>query len=101
MGEWQGSRPRRSSSEFVINIPRNTELVKVETEGGDLTATGIAGRVEGETGGGSIRLDDIGGAINAETGGGSIDVGTVGRGTRASHRRWQHQGCVRQRKDQR
>ncbi len=46
VGEWQGSRPRRSSSEFVINVPRNTDLVKVETDGGDLTATGIAGRVE-------------------------------------------------------
>src|SRR3984893_4226347 len=78
VGEWQGSRPRRSSSEFVINVPRNTDGVKVETEGGDLTATGIAGRVEGESGGGTIRLDDIGGAISAETGGGSIDVGTVG-----------------------
>ena len=74
LGEWQGSRPRRSSSEFVINIPRNTDLVKVETEGGDLTATGIAGRVEGETGGGSIHLDDIGSAITAETGGGSLVV---------------------------
>jgi DUF4097 and DUF4098 domain-containing protein YvlB len=78
-GEWEGSRrPRRSSSEFVINIPRNTDLVKVETDGGDLTATGIAGRVEGETGGGSIHLDDIAGVISVETGGGSIDVGTVG-----------------------
>jgi hypothetical protein len=77
-GEWEGSRPRRSSSEFVINIPRNTDLVKVETDGGDLTATGIAGRVEGETGGGSIHLDDIAGVISAETGGGSIEVGTVG-----------------------
>jgi hypothetical protein len=78
VGEWQGSRLRRSSSEFVINVPRNTEWVKVETDGGDLTAKGIAGRVDGESGGGAIRLDDIGGAINAETGGGSIDVGTVG-----------------------
>jgi DUF4097 and DUF4098 domain-containing protein YvlB len=78
LGEWQGSRPRRSASEFVINLPRNVELVKVETEGGDLAATGIAGRVEGESGGGTIHLDDIGGAISAETGGGSIDVGTVG-----------------------
>ncbi len=78
VGEWEGSRPRRSSSEFIINVPRPTDLVKVETDGGDLTATGIAGRVEGETGGGSIHLDDIGGAISAETGGGSIDVGTVG-----------------------
>jgi DUF4097 and DUF4098 domain-containing protein YvlB len=78
LGEWQGSKPHRSSSEFVINVPRNTDLVKAETEGGDLTATGIAGRVEGETGGGSIHLDDIAGMINVETGGGSIDVGTVG-----------------------
>jgi hypothetical protein len=78
VAEWEGSRPRRSSSEFVINVPRNMDLVKVETDGGDLVATGIAGRVEGETGGGSIHLDDIGGVISAETGGGSIDVGTVG-----------------------
>ncbi len=78
LGEWQGSKPHRSSSEFVINVPRGTDLVKVATEGGDLTATGIAGRVEGETGGGSIHLDDIGGMISVETGGGSIDVGTVG-----------------------
>jgi DUF4097 and DUF4098 domain-containing protein YvlB len=78
VGEWQGARPHRSSNEFVINLPRNTDLVRVETEGGDLTATGIAGRVEGETGGGSIHLDDIGGVISAETGGGSIEVGTVG-----------------------
>ena len=78
VGEWQGNKPRRSSSEFVLNVPRNIESVKVETDGGDLTATGIAGRVEGESGGGGLHLDDIGGAINAETGGGSIDVGTVG-----------------------
>jgi hypothetical protein len=78
LGEGQGSRQRRALSEFVINVPRNTDLVKVETEGGDLTATGVAGRVEGESGGGTIRLDDIGSAISAETGGGSIDVGTVG-----------------------
>lgn len=78
VGEWQGNRPRRSSSEFVINVPRNVDLVKVATDGGDLVATGLAGRVEAETGGGSIHLDDIGGGINAETGGGSIDVGTVG-----------------------
>ncbi|MGH9501534.1 MAG: DUF4097 family beta strand repeat-containing protein [Terriglobales bacterium] len=78
VAEWEGSRPHRSSSEFMISVPRNTDLVKVETDGGDLTATGIGGRVEGETGGGSIHLDDIGGAINAQTGGGSIDVGTVG-----------------------
>ena len=54
----------------MINVPRNVDLVKVETDGGDLVAGGIAGRVEGESGGGSIHLDDIGGAVSAETGGG-------------------------------
>jgi len=78
VGEWQGNKPHRSSSEFVINVPRNVDLVKVETDGGDLVAGGLAGRVEGESGGGSIHLDDIGGAVSAETGGGGIDVGTVG-----------------------
>ena len=78
VGEWQGNRPRRSSSEFVINVPRNVDLVKVSTDGGDLVAKGLSGRVEAESGGGTIHLDDIGGGINAETGGGNIEVGTVG-----------------------
>ncbi len=51
--------------------------IKIETEGGSVTTTGVTGRVDAESGGGSIHLDDIGGAINAETGGGSIDVGNV------------------------
>lgn len=78
VAEWQGGRSQRSSTEFVINVPRNLELAKAATDGGDLVATGLAGRVEAESGGGNIRLDDIGGSINAETGGGSIDVGSVG-----------------------
>jgi len=78
VGEWQGSRPRRSSSEFVINVPRSVELVKVATDGGDMAATGLAGKVEAESGGGTIHFDDIAGAITAETGGGGIEVGTVG-----------------------
>src|SRR5712692_3837994 len=78
VGDWQGGRPKRFSGEFVINVPRDMEWVKVETEGGSVSTTGIAGRADAESGGGSIHLDDIGGAINAETGGGSIDVGNVG-----------------------
>jgi DUF4097 and DUF4098 domain-containing protein YvlB len=74
----QGSRARKSSGEFVINVPRQMEWVKVETDGGSVSATGLAGRAEATSGGGSIHLDDIGGAVNAETGGGSIDIGNVG-----------------------
>ena len=65
-------------SEFVINVPQNLELAKIETDGGSVTVNGISGRSEIESGGGGIHLDDIGGAVTAETGGGGIEVGTIG-----------------------
>lgn len=78
VGDWQGGRhPRHFSGEFNINVPREIALVKLETEGGNVETTGIAGRLEAESGGGSMRLDDIGGGASAETGGGTISVGTV------------------------
>ncbi len=77
VGDWQGGRPRKFSGEFDISVPREIGLVKIETEGGNVDTTGVAGRVEASSGGGSVHLDDIGGGAHAETGGGSIDVGTV------------------------
>jgi DUF4097 and DUF4098 domain-containing protein YvlB len=79
VGDWQGGRqPRHFSGEVSINVPREMMLVKLETEGGSVDATGVSGRVEAESGGGGVHLDDIGGGASAETGGGQIDVGTVG-----------------------
>jgi len=78
VGEWEGGRPHRFSSELTVTAPRGMDLVKIETEGGEVVTTGISGRLESESGGGGIHLDEIGGAINAETGGGTIDVGNVG-----------------------
>lgn len=79
VAEWQGRRRKREcAGDFVIKVPRNLELAKIETEGGNVTTTGIAGRSEMQSGGGNIHLDDVGGAISAETGGGTIDVGSVG-----------------------
>lgn len=78
VGDWQGRRqPRHCSSEFSVMVPRDMTLVKLETDGGSVDATGVTGRVEAESGGGSIHVDDIGNGVNAETGGGSINVGTV------------------------
>jgi DUF4097 and DUF4098 domain-containing protein YvlB len=76
-GNWQGGRHKICSSEFVINVPKDLELAKVETSGGGVNVIGIAGRVEAESGGGKIHLDDIGGSVHAETGGDSIEMGTV------------------------
>lgn len=73
----EGSTGNRCSGEFTVRVPREIELVKIETDGGGVAATGISGRVEAQTGGGSIRVDDIGGSVTAETGGDYIDIGSV------------------------
>ena len=78
VADWQGKSPHKFSGDFAVIVPRNTEWVKLETDGGNVSVNGVAGRVDSGSGGGSIHVDDIGGAINAETGGGSIDVGSVG-----------------------
>ncbi|HTT23722.1 MAG TPA: hypothetical protein VMG82_32640 [Candidatus Sulfotelmatobacter sp.] len=77
-GDWQGGHhPRHFSGEFSVMVPREMALVKLETEGGNVDATSLSGRVEASTGGGSIKVDDIGGGVAADTGGGSIEVGSV------------------------
>ena len=78
VAEGSGGGSRKCSDDLTINVPRNIDLVKIETGGGNVTATAINGRAELETGGGTIHLDDIGGGVRAETGGGTIDVGSVG-----------------------
>src|SRR5215468_10458773 len=76
-GDWQGGRHNLCSGEFVINVPRDLALARVETSGGGVSANGISGRVEAESGGGKIRLDNIGGSVVAQTGGDTIEIGTV------------------------
>src|SRR2546430_4100896 len=78
VAEWEGNSPRKFTGDFVVKVPRNIDSVKIETDGGSVTGTGIAGRMDATSGGGSIHFDDIGGGASAETGGGSIEVGTVG-----------------------
>jgi DUF4097 and DUF4098 domain-containing protein YvlB len=78
VGDWQEGRPRKFSAEFVISVPRETDLAKIDTEGGGVSVTGIAGRVECSSGGGSIHVDNVGGGVNAQTGGGSIEIGSAG-----------------------
>ena len=67
-GEWEAGHPHKFSSEVTVTVPRDLDLLKIETDGGEIVTTGISGRLEAESGGGSIHLDDIGGAISAETG---------------------------------
>ena len=40
-----GGRDRKASDDLVVNVPRNLESAKVETGGGSISATGIAGQI--------------------------------------------------------
>src|SRR5208337_2933645 len=70
-------RDAKCADDFVISVQRGLESAKIETGGGSVNATGVAGRVDLSSGGGNIHLDDIGGEVTAETGGGSIEVGSA------------------------
>jgi DUF4097 and DUF4098 domain-containing protein YvlB len=74
----------RGSIDFDIQVPAQTQQVKLETEGGAVTATNLSGRVEANTGGGSIQLDQITGVVVASSGGGNIEIGKVGSDVQAS-----------------
>jgi DUF4097 and DUF4098 domain-containing protein YvlB len=78
-GEWVGARPRRSrmNVEYVITLPKETDIVKLETLGGSVGVYSVRGKVYARTAGGSISSDDIGEYLGADTLGGSIDVGKV------------------------
>jgi hypothetical protein len=76
-GSWDGGHARKFNAEFVLTVPRDMTLVKLNSDGGSINVRGIGGRLEAETGGGSVNLDDLGGTAMAETGGGSIQVGNA------------------------
>jgi len=69
VAEWEGNSPRKFSGDFVVNVPRNIDSVKIETDGGAVVGNGISGRMDATSGGGSIHFDDIGGGASAEAGG--------------------------------
>ena len=76
-GDCRGDCPRNSSAEFVLEVPSDMAQVKLETGGGNLTATGFNGSLAAETGGGNLRLDGLGGPASASSGGGNVEVGLV------------------------
>src|SRR5580704_1765001 len=65
VADWEGGRPHKFAGDFVVNVPREMDEIKIETEGGNVSASGIAGRLDAESGGGSVRVDDIGGTVKA------------------------------------
>lgn len=75
-GSWEGGHGRRFNADFVLTVPRNLQLVKLNSDGGSIKVAGLGGKLEAETGGGEVHLDNIAAAM-AETGGGNIQVGNA------------------------
>src|SRR5579862_3985919 len=71
-GRYQGGKARHFSADFSLQVPQSLEAAKVETDGGSVSVSDIAGRVDASSGGGSLKLDRIGGNVTGSTGGGSI-----------------------------
>ena len=63
---------------FDLKVPVQTSYVRLDTSGGTIAASNIAGKVEAVTGGESIQLDEIGANVYASSGGGNIEIGKVG-----------------------
>jgi hypothetical protein len=59
--------------QFKIIVPKNFNC-EIKTKGGDLSITGVDGKVKAATGGGDIELEQIGGIVSVATGGGDIQI---------------------------
>ncbi len=68
----------RFNAEFVVQIPRQLEMVRVETRSGALNFNSIAATVWGSTGAGGVKLDDLEGLVKITSGGGNVEVGRLG-----------------------
>jgi hypothetical protein len=62
--------------QFAIHVPRATS-VNVNTSGGTVNASGLAGSTRVRSSGGSLSVTDIEGNVDGHTSGGSIDVRQV------------------------
>jgi hypothetical protein len=78
-GNWTHPAPRKFSAEILVQVPRELELVRVRTKGGDLSVRNLAARLEAQSGGGNVQVADITGPISAVTSGGSVEVSNVPR----------------------
>ena len=77
-GDFDEGHVRNMGAEFVVNIPRSTDWVRVDTKGGTINVRNLTGRAQVETYGGGISLDDVGGDAQAKTMGGTIHVNDIG-----------------------
>ena len=77
-GRLGGRNVNQMTADFVVQIPRTTQVVKVETRAGSLSLNSITGSVTGVTAGGNVKLNDVVGPVRITSGGGTMEAGSVG-----------------------
>jgi len=68
----------RFGAEFIVQVPREVSLVKVQTRMGSLAFSSIGATIEATTGAGLIKLDDLAGPVKIASGGGNVEAGNLG-----------------------
>ena len=68
----------RFGAEFIVQVPRDLSVVKVQTRGGSLSFSSIAATIIASTGAGLIKLDDLAGPVKITSGGGNVEAGNLG-----------------------
>jgi Putative adhesin len=76
-GRLLGRNVSRFNADFILQVPRELELVRVETHGGALSFNSITATILGTTSGGAVKMDNLGGPVKIATGGGNVDGGNL------------------------
>jgi len=77
-GRLLGRNLERFNAEFVVQVPRELEMVRVETRGGALSFNSITATILGTTTGGAVKLENLNGPVKISTGGGAVEGGSLG-----------------------
>jgi DUF4097 and DUF4098 domain-containing protein YvlB len=65
------------TAEISLQVPHNLEKLRLDTGGGAMKISSLAGAVAAKTGAGAIKLDDLGGPVSVITGGGEVVAGRL------------------------
>lgn len=77
-GKLGNKNMNRFGAEFIVQVPRDLAVVKVQTRGGSLAFSSIAANIVASTGAGLIKLDDLAGPVKITSGGGNFEAGNLG-----------------------
>ena len=71
-----GGRSERITSEIFVEVPRDMDMVHLDTRGGNLAVNATSARLDLTTMGGNVSADDVG-SVRINTMGGNVTLGNI------------------------